>query len=565
MTKRLLMILIVIAIVAGGGYYAFKQLMPEKSEEAQGPIYSTFETKKSDISAGVEISGQLNASRSGGIRVPGDMYSGQTVQYVIEEFLVDEGDEITQGQVVVRLLANEIHNKLDDIREQIDSQKKQLSQLTGLPISEVDYINPSQGLKITAPISGRIMNLDAKEGKKISQGYIVASIVDNSKFKVSAKLTPSEFGMVSEGQTVALSFPYFDGAIEGTITELNSSAVPDNSEEGKFGTNFVYMATIEANNPGLIQANMEVKVGLSRGDNQSVASIHYFMYPGIVEGFVNEEKLVAPVEAVATQVHVKGMQEVKKGDVIVTMAGADVRDMIQEKVEKIRELNNEMRDYYSKLDQLEIRSPMDGIVGGIWRQQGETVRGGEWLGDVYNTSDMRIWAEIDDIDVLQVKQEAPVTITVDALPGEKFQGKVVRISTMGKDRNGLTRFQVEIEVIGGPQLRPGMQARAYVDAGSAQGVLIVPLEAIFEEDGVSKVEILGDDGIPRVEAIKLGLMNDKYAEVVEGLKEGDKVITGSTADLLPSQHIKSNDPILPSGGGENNDGNNGDNIDGNNN
>lgn len=565
MTKRLLMILVVIAIVAGGGYYAFKQLMPEELEDTQGPIYSTFEAKKGDISAGVEISGQLNASRSGGIRVPGDMYSGDAVQYIIDEFLVDEGDEVTQGQVVVRLLANEIHNKLDDLREQINSQKKQLSQLTGIPESQVDYINPSQGLKITAPISGRIMNLDVKEGKKLSQGHIVASIVDNSMFKVSAKLTPAEFGMVSEGQKVALSFPYFDGAIEGTITEINPTAIPDDSEEGKFGTNFIYMATVEAKNPGLIQANMEVKIGLSRGDAQSVASIHYFMHPGIVEGFVDEEKLIAPVEAVATQVHVKGMQEVKKGDVIVTMAGADVRDMIQEKVDKIRELNNDMRDYYSKLDQLEIKSPMNGIVGGIWRQQGETVRAGEWLGDVYNTSDMRIWAEIDDIDVLQVKQEAPVSIIVDALPGEKFQGKVVRISTMGKDRNGLTRFQVEIEVIGGPQLRPGMQARAYVDSGSAEGVIIIPLEAIFEEDGVSKVEILGDDGIPKVETIKLGLMNDKYAEVVEGLKEGDKVITGSTADLLPSQHIKSNDPILPSGGEENNDGNNGDNPDGNSN
>lgn len=570
MTKRLLMILVVIAIVIGGGYYAVKQLMPEKTEEAQGPIYSTFETKKGDISAGVEVSGQLNPTKSGGIRAPGDMYSGQAVQYVIDQFLVDEGDEVTQGQVVATLLATELNNKLDDLKEQIESQRKQLSQLTGLSMNEVDYINPSQGIKILAPISGRVVNLDAKEGKKLEQGHIVASIVDNSKFKVSIKLTPVEYKKVKEGDKVVLNFSYFDGFYEGKLTEINSSPMPNDKEEDKFGTNFVHMATIEGDNPGLIQPEMEVRAGISSGSDPSLGTT-YFMYPGKVDGFVEEEKLIAPVEAVATQVHVKGMQEVKKGDTIVTMAGADVRDMIQEKVEKIRELNNEMRDYYAKLDQLEIRSPMDGIVAGIWRQPGETIRGGEWLGDVYNTSDMRIWAEVDDIDVLQIKQEAPVTVTVDALPGEKFEGKVVRVSTMGKDRNsGLTRFQVEIEVVGGPQLRPGMQARAQVDAGSAQGVLLIPLEAVFEEDSVSKVEVLGDDGVPKVVTIKLGLMNDKFAEVVEGLEEGDKVITGSTADLLPSQHIKSNDSILPPTGDDNNNGNDknnensGDNTDGNN-
>ncbi len=567
LTKRILMILVVIAIVVGGGYYAFKQLMPEKIEEAQGPIYSTFEAKKGDISAGVEVTGQLNPTKSGGIRAPGDMYSGQAVQYVIDQFLVEEGDEVTQGQVVATLLATELHNKLSDLKEQIESQKKQLSQLTGLSINEVDYINPLQGIQIHAPISGRVVNLDAKEGKELTQGQIVASIVDNSKFKVTIKLTPVEYKKVKEGDKVVLSFSYFDGFYEGKLTEINSSPIPNDKEEDKFGTNFIYMATIEGDNPGLIQPGMEVKAGISTGNDPSLGTT-YFMYPGKVEGFVEEEKLIAPVKAVATKVHVKSMQEVKKGDVIVTMAGSDVRDMIQEKVDKIRELNNEMRDYYAKLDQLEIRSPMNGIVAGIWRQPGETIRGGEWLGDVYTTSDMRIWAEVDDIDVLQIKQEAPVTITVDALPGEKFEGKVVRISTMGKDRNsGLTRFQVEIEVIGGPQLRPGMQARAKVDAGSAQGVLLIPLEAIFEEDGITKVEVLGDDGVPKVVPIKLGLMNDKLAEVIEGLKEGDKVITGSTADLLPSQHIKSNDSILPSTGNNENDGNsenNGAKPDGNN-
>ncbi len=556
------MILIVVAIVIGGGYYAIKQLMPEKAIEVAGPIYSTIDTIKGDISAGVEVTGQLNPTQSGGIRAPGDMYGNSSEQYVIEKFLVGEGDEVTQGQVVATLLATDLSNKTVDLKEQIESQKKQLSQLTGLPLDEVDYINPSQGIQIIAPISGRITNLAVKEGGKLDQGIIVANIVDNSKFKVTIKLTPVEFDKVKEGDKVVLNFSYFDGFYEGVFTEINSSPMPNDKDSDKFGTNFVHTAVIEGDNPGLIQPEMEVRVGTSNGGDPLLGTT-YFMYQGKVEGFVEEEKVIAPVGAVASKVHVKSMQEINKGDVLVTMAGNDVRDMILEKTEKIRELNNEMRDIYSKLDQLEIRSPMDGIVAGIWRQPGETIRGGEWLGDVYTTSDMRIYAEVDDIDILQIKQDAPVSVTVDALPTEKFDGKVTRIYTLGKDRNsGLTRFQVEVEVIGGPQLRPGMQARAKVDAGSAQGVLLIPLEAIFEEDGITKVEILGEDGIPKIATVKLGLMNDRLAEVIEGLKEGDKVVTGSTADLLPSQHIKSNDSILPSTENGDNNENSG-NIDNN--
>jgi multidrug efflux pump subunit AcrA (membrane-fusion protein) len=121
----------------------------------------------------------------------------------------------------------------------------------------------------------------------------------------------------------------------------------------------------------------------------------------------------------------------------------------------------------------------------------------------------------------------------------------MQVATMGQDVNGIPQFGVDIRVKGGPKLRPGMQAHAYIDAGSAKNVLLVPLEAIFEEDGTPKVEILNKDGTTKVVAVKLGLMNDRVAEVKSGVSEGELVITGSSADLLPSQHIGSQDTLLP--------------------
>jgi multidrug efflux pump subunit AcrA (membrane-fusion protein) len=94
-----------------------------------------------------------------------------------------------------------------------------------------------------------------------------------------------------------------------------------------------------------------------------------------------------------------------------------------------------------------------------------------------------------------------------------------------------------------------MQANAYIEGGEAKNVLLVPIEGVFEEDGKTMVEILDERGIPVAKIIETGLMNNRYAEVKEGLKLGEQVITGSSSDMLPSEHIKSEDTILPDNGG----------------
>ena len=198
---------------------------------------------------------------------------------------------------------------------------------------------------------------------------------------------------------------------------------------------------------------------------------------------------------------------------------------------------------------LDITSSIDGVIAGIHKQEGETTTPGDWIGHVYTTSNMSMFTEVDDIDVLYVKQGSKVKITVDALPGETYEGEVKNVSTvgmMGQSQDGISRFAVHIDVKGGPQLRPGMQANAYIDAGSAEDVLLVPIEAIFQEENRHKVEILDANDETQVVNVELGLMNDRYAEVKSGLEEGDIVITGSSRDLLPSQKGKPDNNLMPS-------------------
>ncbi|MFA9424387.1 MAG: efflux RND transporter periplasmic adaptor subunit, partial [Sedimentibacter sp.] len=95
-------------------------------------------------------------------------------------------------------------------------------------------------------------------------------------------------------------------------------------------------------------------------------------------------------------------------------------------------------------------------------------------------------------------------------------------------------------------LRPGMNTNCFVDSGQAFDTLLVPIESVFEENGVQKVEILDAEGQAEVVEIETGLMNDMFVEVLSGLQEGQLVVTGSTNDLMPSQTVPENDSFLPS-------------------
>jgi hypothetical protein len=158
---------------------------------------------------------------------------------------------------------------------------------------------------------------------------------------------------------------------------------------------------------------------------------------------------------------------------------------------------------------------------------------------------MYIYTTVSDLDVLYISQDAPVNVTVDALPGETFEGSVMSLNQY-TDRDGKTVYNVQIRVLGREGLRPGMNTNCFVNSGEAFDTLLVPIEAVFEENGIQKVEVLNAQGQPEIVEIEAGLMNDMYVEVLSGLEEGQQVVTGSTKDLMPSESVPEDDSFLPS-------------------
>ncbi|MBX6351587.1 MAG: efflux RND transporter periplasmic adaptor subunit [Clostridia bacterium] len=561
MMQRVVAVVVILAIVLGGGYYAIQALFPKAEPAQAGPVYATAPVTRGDISVSVDAQGPLYPNNAGGIMLPYDYTGGSQVSYVFDHYTVQEGDAVKAGDVVVVLKAPSLETTLEQDRQKLQQDTQQLADLLGVPPDQVLSVNPNAGVTLRAPIAGRVNDLSLQEGGKVTSGTTVAKIVDDSQFYITANVLPGEFDGIKTGIAAYLRFPQFDGIVKGTVTNVNPNSVPmQNSKLDACGTTsddsgytYIYWVTISAPNPGLIVPGMTAQVGFPPAGKSSASEseIRWLRYCQSVAGYSNESTVVSPVDATVTKLYVQNMAVVRAGDPIVGMAGSDVVKQIRDLQDLVRQDQQKLAQDQAAAAQLTVRAPTSGIVVGLQPMSpGQAVQNGQWFGQVFDTDNMQMNVQVSDVDVAKIKQGAEVTVTVDALPGQTFKGTVSQVAMMGKDQSGQTQFSVLIDVVGGPDLRPGMQGNAHIDAGHATDALLVPIEALFEDNGRPAVEVLNDDGTTSTVPVEVGLMNDRYVQILSGLEEGQKVITGSSVDLLPSQHITNpGGGILPSPGG----------------
>lgn len=576
MYKKIISIAIVVGLIFFGGYLTAKWLTPDDTEVSTGPRYSTKAVERGDIKQGVNLSGQLSGNWGGSITAPkpegitDSNGMSVSVTYTIEELFVEPNQMIKKGENLVRLSASNLGDILTELTDSI--QKKQediqgkmsnLEKILNQDITDINQVSAYDGIVFRAPIRGRITELSVEEGEKV-ENFNIATIVDDSMVKISFKANTYEYDSLKEGQKVLMQYRKktehgsqiaFDGFYTGTITKLNKNKVPD-------GMTYVHTGIIEADNPGLVQPGMTVSIYT---ENNGIP-VTAFSYSGNVDSFVNEKKVTYSYlhggensNVIATEVFVSTNEFVEEGDLLVSIAGSDVTQLIQNDIDAITNAYNEIESIYRKIDKVSeltskmmVTAPTDGMVAYVNYRAGDQItandQSDQWslmLMDVYNTDEMYVHTNVSDLDVLYVAQDAPVIVTVDALPGETFDGKVMRLDSYTDYRTGETVYNVQIKVEGREGLRPGMNTNCFVDSGESLDTLLVPIEAVFEENGKQKVEILLEDNQVEIVEIETGLMNDMHVEVLSGLEEGQLVVTGSTKDLMPSQSVPENDSILP--------------------
>lgn len=152
---------------------------------------------------------------------------------------------------------------------------------------------------------------------------------------------------------------------------------------------------------------------------------------------------------------------------------------------------------------------------------------------------MRVKLDVNEIDVARMTLGMDATIDVDALPGRPFHGVVKKIAPASRDSanssvqsqatstaDNVVKFQVEIRIVDPTEtIRSGMSAKVTIVTARRNGVLIVPIEFVVRDGPKAYVEFepASPKEKPSRREVKLGLVTGSQAEIVSGVKVGDKL------------------------------------------
>jgi HlyD family secretion protein len=197
-----------------------------------------------------------------------------------------------------------------------------------------------------------------------------------------------------------------------------------------------------------------------------------------------------------------------------------------------------------------IYAPLSGRVVVLNAEEGEVVVSGTMnnaasvIGTIADLSEILAKVDVDETEIVEVRPGQKATVRVDALRNHDYHGHVVEIGSSGFSKPAqpdVTFFHVEI-LLDDPteDLRPGMSLRAEIETRPAASTLVVPVQAVVQrapgagkdgKDGKGgdeeiSVVFVVQDGKARQRPVRTGISDETHVEVLDGVKAGEKVVTG---------------------------------------
>ncbi len=184
----------------------------------------------------------------------------------------------------------------------------------------------------------------------------------------------------------------------------------------------------------------------------------------------------------------------------------------------------------------ELVAPIAGVVGAVNIRRNEIPTPGQPAIVLTASGGFHIDLNVDEIDIARVAPGQRATITIDALGEEPLTGIVTSIAPIAGSGTGLPgsttvvtyRVRVDIDPTDRP-LRTGLTATVTITTAEARQVVVLPnrVMRLERQTGTTYVEKLVD-GVPQRVNLKLGLRNEQFSQVLEGLQPGDQLAVRRT-------------------------------------
>jgi HlyD family secretion protein len=232
--------------------------------------------------------------------------------------------------------------------------------------------------------------------------------------------------------------------------------------------------------------------------------------------------------ALATQSTVIGQKEAAiaqlEAQLNVAKAGSAPTDISAQEAQ-VAQARASVESAAAKLQNARIVAPISGTVTQFDAKVGQLGSAGTPLVSIMSDTGYEVDAAVSETDLGKISVGDAVLMTLDAFPGETFDGSVFYIAPSQTETQGVISYEIKISFEkADPRLKSGLTTNIDIQTNSKDDVLILPQYAILQNDEGTFVEVL-EEGERKQVPVRLGLQDqDGNVEIISGVKEGQQVL-----------------------------------------
>lgn len=374
----------------------------------------------------------------------------------ILELYVKEGDQVEAGQQLYKMDDTSAREAVQAAQESVDNAQKDL-QAVYEKIGE---------LTIKAPHSGNLREVaDLKAGDTVSEGDTIATIVNDTKLRMSLYYSYAYENSIKVGQTAQISIPAIMGSLTGKVEQVNK--VRFVSPEG--ATHFEVVFVLD--NPGTLTEGMEASASLTTADGTPI-----YPYQNGKLSFYETTKITAKASGPVESVHLLNYGDVKAGQVMVQLGAKNTDEEISAKEEALKAAQEKLVEANNELSKYNATAPISGTVLSCSLQEGMEVQSGQGI-SIADTTQMVVEINVDEMNARYVKPGMMVDIDQYGTP---YMGIVESVSMTATGENGVASVPavVTVDNFDGSMI-PGTYVSYSFVASESENCLTVPIAAVM--------------------------------------------------------------------------------------
>ena len=504
--KKLVAVLVVLVLLIA--LFAPKGKKKAVSAETQ---YTTVSPENRDITNVYSASGTLSAANAYTVK---PLVKGEVLTADFEV-----GDTVEKGDVLYTIDSSDVISGVEKAALNLNQAQR-------------SYDDAVDAQYIRTDIGGTVASFKVRVGDVVTAGQEVAAIRDDTTLLLSLEFPAADAANFTVGQSAEVLLDSTFEAIGGTVQSVSGA---DTLSSGNL---LVRTVTIAVKNNGNLTAAQAATATINGVSALSSARFSY----------QREQTVTAQQNGIVSALCVKEGAQVSADTALIQLSGDNLTKQMQNASDSLRSAELSVEDTQKQVDDYTITAPISGTIISKDVKVGDTVGTSasavETMCVIYDMSYLEMTLNVDELEILSIKEGQEATITADAIPNQTFRGVVTSVSKSGTTTGGTTTYPVTIRIDEMGDLLPGMNATAEIVTESAEDTLSVPNEAIVRGNYVlvtkdSPSAANADDSMTAPEGyvyvkVTTGVSDDDYIAVTSGLQAGDTVAYNSALNVSGS-------------------------------